>query len=75
MTDILLCVASLSPSNSFQAFDTQKLLKLAQFYPSDFSTGDLGPLKNQLGNYIVDMHSKKDFVTTYCISNGVFFIF
>ncbi|XP_057247557.1 uncharacterized protein LOC104883472 [Beta vulgaris subsp. vulgaris] len=60
-TNILLCVASLSPSNSFQAFDTQKLLKLAQFYPSDFSTGDLGPLENQLGNYIVDMRSKKEF--------------
>ncbi|XP_010695398.1 uncharacterized protein LOC104908045 [Beta vulgaris subsp. vulgaris] len=60
-TDILLCVASLSPINSFQAFDTQKLLKLALFYPNDFSTGDLGPLENQLGNYIVDMRSKKEF--------------
>ncbi|XP_057248213.1 uncharacterized protein LOC130590198 [Beta vulgaris subsp. vulgaris] len=59
-TDILLCVASLSPINSFQAFDTQKLLKLALFYPSDFSTGYLGPLENQLGNYIVDMRSKKE---------------
>ena len=35
-TDLLLCMACLNPSNSFVAFDNQKLIRLAKFYPSDF---------------------------------------
>ena len=36
-TDLLLCMACLNPSNSFVAFDKEKLIHLAKFYPSDFS--------------------------------------
>ena len=32
-TNLLLCVTCLSPSNSFLAFDKEKLVRLAQFYP------------------------------------------
>ncbi|XP_078159687.1 uncharacterized protein LOC144555281 [Carex rostrata] len=33
----LLCVACLNPRDSFQAFDNERLVKLASFYPREFS--------------------------------------
>jgi hypothetical protein len=33
----LMCMSCLDLNNSFSAFNIDKLLKLAQFYPSDFS--------------------------------------
>ena len=33
---LLLCMTCLSPSNLFCAFDKQKLIHLAEFYPHDF---------------------------------------
>jgi hypothetical protein len=56
-TELLLCVACLNPSDSFCAFDKQKLIRLAQFYPFEFSTIDLLALENQVENYIVDTRS------------------
>ncbi|XP_050208344.1 uncharacterized protein LOC126657636 [Mercurialis annua] len=32
-TELLLCVACLSPKDSFSAFDKKKLVKMAEFYP------------------------------------------
>lgn len=52
---------SLSPVNSFRDFDKQRFLKLAQFYPRDFSKVGLVTLDHQLGKYIVDVRSKKEF--------------
>ena len=34
--DLLFCMACLNPSNSFVAFDKEKLIRLAKFYPSNF---------------------------------------
>ena len=34
--DLLLSMACLNPSNSFVAFDKEKLICLAKFYPSNF---------------------------------------
>ncbi|KAJ8768080.1 hypothetical protein K2173_021020 [Erythroxylum novogranatense] len=56
-TKLLLCVACLNPSDLFSVFDNQKLISLAQFYPSDFSSIELIILDNQLENYIVDVRS------------------
>ncbi|XP_062080895.1 uncharacterized protein LOC133785692 [Humulus lupulus] len=44
-TELLLCVACLSPNNSFDSFDKEKLIRLAQLYPHDFSTVDLRVLE------------------------------
>ena len=55
--ELLLCVACLNPNDSFCAFDKQKLLCLAEFYPFDFSKVYLVILGNQLNNYIIDMRS------------------
>jgi len=59
--ELLLCAACLRPSNSFHAFDKQKLLRLAQFYPKEFSTSESLLLAYQLDKYILDMRSDKRF--------------
>ncbi|KAI5327594.1 hypothetical protein L3X38_026990 [Prunus dulcis] len=60
-TELLTCLACLSPKNNFVAFDKRKLVRLAQFYPYDFSDRDLLMLEDQLGVYVHHMHSSSDF--------------
>ncbi|KAL6560978.1 hypothetical protein OROHE_006155 [Orobanche hederae] len=60
-TELLTCLACLSPRNNFIAFDKRKLVRLAQFYPYDFSERDLLMLEDQLGVYIHHMRSSGDF--------------
>ncbi|XP_021800195.1 uncharacterized protein LOC110744509 [Prunus avium] len=60
-TELLICLACLSPNDSFVAFDKQKLLRLAQFYPQDFSDGDLLALEDQLELYIHYVRSSSNF--------------
>ena len=40
-TDLLLCMACLNSSDSFVAFDKEKLIRLVKFYPSNFSGIDI----------------------------------
>ncbi|PIA40218.1 hypothetical protein AQUCO_02500131v1 [Aquilegia coerulea] len=54
-TKLLLCMACLSPRDLFVAFDKEKLIRLAQFYPRDFSSKSLMLLSNQLETYILDV--------------------
>ncbi|CAN6551632.1 unnamed protein product [Malus baccata var. baccata] len=68
-TELLVCLACLNPDNFFIAFDKQKLLRLAQFYPQDFSDEDLFALEGQLGLYIQYMRSSSDFSQLQGISN------
>ena len=69
-TNLLIYMACLNPiihlmtyqkkkkkSNSFVAFDTEKLIRLAKFYPFDFSRTNILALGSQLQNYIFDVHS------------------
>ena len=58
----LFCMACLNPSNSFCAFDKQKLIRLVELYPYDFSESDLMALDIQLQNYIVDLQSNDMFI-------------
>jgi hypothetical protein len=60
-TELLLCMSCLNPSNSFSAFDKAKLIRLAHFYPRDFSPHELEVLDDQLENYIIDMRSNIEF--------------
>ncbi|XP_074378071.1 uncharacterized protein LOC141719594 [Apium graveolens] len=60
-TELLLCMACLDPSDSFSAFDKKKLIRFADFYPSDFSALQLLLLDNQLENYIMDVRGHPDF--------------
>ena len=53
----------LSPNDSFAAFNKEKLLRLAQFYPNDFSAIQLITLDNQLETYIIVIHFNEKFAT------------
>ena len=44
------------------SFNKQKLIQLAQFYPSEFSSVELMALDCQLENYIVDVRSDSRFL-------------
>ncbi|EOA25911.1 hypothetical protein CARUB_v10019292mg [Capsella rubella] len=51
-TDLLICMASLSPLDSFQEFNREKLVRLAKFYPDDFNYGEVLSLEQHLDIYI-----------------------
>jgi len=61
-TELLLCVACLNPSDSFAAFNKEKLIRLAKFYLNDFSLFDLVILDNQLETSIHDVRYKNEFL-------------
>jgi hypothetical protein len=50
--ELLSCMTAFDPSNSFAAFDAQKVRRLAEFYPNDMRGTDLLKLELQLDNYI-----------------------
>lgn len=56
-SDLLICVACLSPNNSFAAFDKSKVIRLCQYYPEDFDAVDILELDDQLDTYILDMRT------------------
>ncbi|KAM2249533.1 hypothetical protein ACFXTI_004163 [Malus domestica] len=60
-TKLLLYVACLSLDDSFLAFDIEKLVRLAQFYPKDFSDMELTLLEDELKNYIFYMRLHNEF--------------
>jgi len=60
-TDLLFGVASFDPANSFDPYDKDKLLKLARFYPKDFSRKDLLNLPIHLTRFIADMRGDERF--------------
>ncbi|KAM7514386.1 hypothetical protein LguiA_003969 [Lonicera macranthoides] len=66
--ELLLCMACLDPRDSFSAFDKEKLLRFAEFYPSDFSIIDLNALQYQLDNYILDVRSNDQFLEVTGVS-------
>jgi len=54
-------VACLNSSNSFSAFNKEKLIDIACFYPNEFSIVDLMVLGDQLNTYIIDLCSNDEF--------------
>jgi hypothetical protein len=42
-------------------FNKEKLIRLALFYPSEFSLMDLMVLSDQLDTYIIDLHGDDEF--------------
>ncbi|PKU63519.1 hypothetical protein MA16_Dca022437 [Dendrobium catenatum] len=61
-TQLLLCIACLNPSNSFNAFNKEKLIEMTNLYPNDFTPLDLMVLDNQLETYIMDMRFDDQFL-------------
>ncbi|KAM3760156.1 hypothetical protein ACB098_01G172700 [Castanea mollissima] len=70
-TDLLICMACLNPSNSFVAFDKEKLIHLAKFYPYDFPGTDILALDSQLQNFIFDMRNNNLFLELQGVSELV----
>ncbi|XP_024164619.1 zinc finger MYM-type protein 1-like [Rosa chinensis] len=60
-TELLLCLASLSPNYSFATYNKQSLMRLAELYPHDFSASELLLLECQLETYIDDVRSNNKF--------------
>lgn len=60
--ELLLCMSALNPSNSFAAYDSRKILRLAEFYPKDFSNTQLIRLQFQLDIFIDDMRKDDRFI-------------
>ncbi|KAL4600059.1 hypothetical protein ACB092_11G170800 [Castanea dentata] len=58
---LLLSLSYVNPDNLFSAFNKEKLIQLAQLYPSDFLTVQFSFLDNQLETYIHDMWSIEEF--------------
>ncbi|XP_071704908.1 uncharacterized protein [Rutidosis leptorrhynchoides] len=58
-TTLLISMASLNPSKSFKAFQVEDLMRMADFYPSEFPKHELGFLRGQLMNYINDVRGDK----------------
>ena len=59
--ELLVCVECLSPNDFFSAFDKQKLIHLAFFYPNDFSLMERFALGDELDAYIYDMCNSVEF--------------
>jgi hypothetical protein len=59
--ELLSCMVAFSPSNSFQSIDAQKLRRLAEFYPKEFSKNNLLKLELHLDNYIDDIRQDDEF--------------
>jgi hypothetical protein len=60
-TELLRCMASFSPANSFRAFNVENLVKLAGFYPHDFELEERNQLSFQLKRYIDDVRKDENF--------------
>ncbi|KAL6496302.1 hypothetical protein OROGR_029560 [Orobanche gracilis] len=54
-TELLQCVACLSPSSLFASFDEDELMRMTQLYPNDFLEECESSIRNQLANYIMDV--------------------
>ncbi|XP_017248706.1 uncharacterized protein LOC108219712 [Daucus carota subsp. sativus] len=60
-TELLLSMSSLDPKNSFEAFDQEKLIRFAKFYPAEFSEVNLMELEWSLYTYIEDVSHDQRF--------------
>ncbi|XP_074271502.1 uncharacterized protein LOC141595434 [Silene latifolia] len=61
-TELLKCMACLSPANLFASFNKKKLLELAEeFYPKEFPGVDIIGLRFQLDLFISDMRKDSRF--------------
>ncbi|CAA7044918.1 unnamed protein product [Microthlaspi erraticum] len=60
-SELLVSMASLSPIDSFHQFDKSKLVRLAEFYPDDFSLLELRSLDHQLDIYLDNVQRDERF--------------
>ncbi|XP_076950751.1 uncharacterized protein LOC143623804 [Bidens hawaiensis] len=68
-TELLMCIGCLSPDDSFRAFNAQKILRLAELYPRDFSYEERENLIIELDNYIINLKGDEMFANMNGVSN------
>jgi hypothetical protein len=68
---LLLCVACLNPNDSFSTFNKEKFIRIAHFYPNEFSIVDLMVLGDQLDTYIIDLRGNDEFSSIEGIASFV----
>ncbi|KAI5649269.1 hypothetical protein M9H77_35274 [Catharanthus roseus] len=68
--ELLMCISSLDPRDSFANFDQNQLLPLSEFYSDDFSVSDKFELKAQLNTYISYMRSSDGAAFSGLTNNG-----
>ncbi|XP_022870196.1 zinc finger MYM-type protein 1-like [Olea europaea var. sylvestris] len=66
-TELFTCISCL-PRDSFAAFDKNKFLRLAQFYPWDFNSGELLLLRPQFDKFLLLVRMDKAFFNLNSIS-------
>ncbi|XP_022889149.1 uncharacterized protein LOC111404595 [Olea europaea var. sylvestris] len=66
ITELFTCISS--PRDSFAAFDKDKLLRLAQFYPLDFNSEEFLLLRPQLDKFLMLVRMDKAFFNLNSIS-------
>ncbi|XP_044368363.1 zinc finger MYM-type protein 1 isoform X2 [Triticum aestivum] len=59
--ELLICMAAFNPADSFAAYEEEKQVKLAHFYPEDFSQSELLHLPFQLSNFVDDLRLDERF--------------
>ncbi|CAI0560943.1 unnamed protein product [Linum tenue] len=60
-SQLLSCMACLSPYKSFAAFDLEKVIHLASFYPKEFSSRDINFLRLQMDSFIGEVQRDERF--------------
>ncbi|KAL6521902.1 hypothetical protein OROMI_031779 [Orobanche minor] len=55
--ELLICMSCFCPDDGFSSFDPKKLVRLAEFYPNEFSSSDLNYFEYELENFIVDIRN------------------
>ncbi|KAK9740246.1 hypothetical protein RND81_03G022100 [Saponaria officinalis] len=59
--ELLVCMTFFSPQDRFASFDTKKLLRLAKFFPSEFSEKELLFFEYQLDTFKYDLQEGERF--------------
>ncbi|KAJ3697985.1 hypothetical protein LUZ61_001690 [Rhynchospora tenuis] len=60
-SELLVCMASLNPRNSFSNFDVDKLVRLAEIYAEDFDIGEIALLPSQLRSFVGRVRRSQEF--------------
>jgi hypothetical protein len=68
-SELLCCMSAFSPSDQFSHYDGPKLMKLAKFYPKDFSDEDLNHLEHDLSLYLDNVLNDTRFASLDTISD------
>ncbi|XP_021760341.1 uncharacterized protein LOC110725168 [Chenopodium quinoa] len=60
--ELLICMSCFNHINQFSSFDINKLIRLAKFYPNEFSSVEISFMEDSLKNFIVDIKSDERFL-------------